>query len=37
MNYHSDPTANIAIGNISRKWNRLSEIAEKMIREDLGQ
>ena len=33
MNYCSDPTANQAIGNLTKEWNRLSKIADR-IRED---
>ena len=33
MNYCSDPTANQAIGNLTKEWNRMSRIADQ-IRED---
>ena len=33
MNYHSDPTADRAIGNLTKEWNRLAKIADK-IRQD---
>ncbi len=33
MKYCSDPTANMAIGNLMKEWNRLSKIADR-IRED---
>ena len=33
MYHRSDPTANQAIGSVSREWNRMVKIAEQ-IRED---
>ena len=33
MNHRSDPTANQAIGSVSREWNRMAALAEK-IREN---
>lgn len=33
MNHRSDPTANQAIRNLTKEWNRLSKIAER-IRQD---
>lgn len=32
MPYRSDPTANQALGNISREWNRMAKLAERIRR-----
>lgn len=33
MNYHFDPTANQAIGNLTREWNKMARLAAE-IRKD---
>lgn len=33
MTYRSDPTANQALGNISREWNRMARLAERIRRD----
>lgn len=33
MTHHSDPTANQALGNISREWNRMARLAKKIRRD----
>ena len=30
MTHRSDPTANQALGNISREWNRMARLAERI-------
>ena len=32
MNYYNDPTANKAIGNINREFNRLEKKAKNLVR-----
>lgn len=32
MHHYSDPTANQALGNISREWNRMAKLAERIRR-----
>lgn len=27
MNHHADPTANIALGSVSREWNQMARLA----------